>query len=532
MTIAYDPVALADAFERALGDPRDPDRAFSTSRVLELDRAEEFPEDIVAELHACGLLAHYVPEEYGGRLRNYEELLQIVRRVAARDLTTAIGHAATYLGAVCTWVAGTPEQAAATGREVMAGTVHSFGLTERNHGSDILAGEVTAAASPGRYRLDGEKWLINNATRGCRLCVLARTETDGGSRGFSLFTVDKRDLSPDTYRTLPAVRTHGIRGTDISGIAFTGASVPAGAMIGAPGEGAEIVLKSLQLTRTLCAALSLGSADHALRLALEQTRPGEDPAVTAVLADAYADLLTVEAVSTVAARSLHALTGELSILSAVVKHFVPTTVDAMIERLTGVLGAEAYTADGAFQKVARDHRIVGIFDGNTVVNLLAVVNQFGMLVRGRRRGTFDAAGLAAATTLGSAPPAFDRDRLSLMSLRGCTFTQAPLDDAVPHAAELRRISDDLHDEMARMRPSARDTPPEAFDLAERYALLFAAFACAQLWSHNRDRWPDSSRLEVSLARLLARLGHPVETVGTDSLLPELLRRHDGGGATP
>lgn len=508
----YDPVALAEAFDRALGDPADESRAFSATRVLAWDREEAFPEDIAAELNESGLAAHYVPEEYGGTLRSYEELLQIMRRVAARDLTTAIGHAATYLGSVCTWVAGTAQQARLTAKEVMAGTVHSFGLTERDHGSDVLAGELTAAATPGRYRLDGEKWLINNAARGRRLCVLARTDAAGGSRGFSLFAVDKRELPEHTYRTLPAVRTHGIRGTDISGIEFRGAVVPAGAMIGGPGQGAEIVLKSLQITRTLCAALSLGSADHALRLAV---RHGAGK--RSVLAEAYADLLTVEAVSVVAARSLHALPGELGVVSAVVKHFVPTTVDTMIERLGTVLGPDAYTADGPFQKIARDHRIVGIFDGNTVVNLLALVNQFPLLVRGERRGTHDEAGLRVATAPGIMPPAFDRERLSLIALGGCSITQAPVTDEVPYAAELRSVGAELHAEMAAVRPSARDTRPETFDLAERYTLLFAARACAHLWTRHHDARTDPRWPKVCLARLLTRLGRPVPSPRPEEL---------------
>src|SRR5436309_2431459 len=72
---------------------------------------------------------------------------------------------------------------------------------------------------------------------------------------------------------LPAeVRTHGIRGADISGIGFAAAAVPAGALVGDVGRGLYVVLKSLQLTRTVCTVLSLGAADHALRIAAQFTR--------------------------------------------------------------------------------------------------------------------------------------------------------------------------------------------------------------------------------------------------------------------
>ena len=53
------------------------------------------------------------------------------------------------------------------------------------------------------WRLDGEKWLINNATRGQLMCVLARTDPAGGPRGFSLFLVDKRELADGSFRCLP-----------------------------------------------------------------------------------------------------------------------------------------------------------------------------------------------------------------------------------------------------------------------------------------------------------------------------------------
>ncbi|MFD0392030.1 hypothetical protein ACFQ3Z_01700 [Streptomyces nogalater] len=90
--------------------------------------------------------------------------------------------------------------------------------------------------------------------------------TPGGSRGFGLFLVDRDRLPPGAWQVLPKVRTHGIRGADISGFVLHGAQVPADALIGGPGDGIALVLKSLQLTRTACVGLSLGAADHALRL--------------------------------------------------------------------------------------------------------------------------------------------------------------------------------------------------------------------------------------------------------------------------
>ncbi|MEU1513056.1 acyl-CoA dehydrogenase family protein [Streptomyces sp. NPDC005811] len=561
----HPPFALARQFDRLLGDPDDPCEVFSHERCAALDAGEEFPADVCRMLDGLGLPAHYVPEEHGGRLRSYEDVLQLMRVVAARDLTVAIAHGKTYLGAVCVWVAGTPEQAGRLGREITRGAVASWGLTEREHGSDLLAGELTALPTGGGYRVDGEKWLINNATRGRFVSLLARTARDAGPRGLSLLLIDKERLAPGSYRCLPAARTHGIRGADISGIAFEGAEVPRTALIGEEGTGLETVLKSLQLTRTLCAALSLGAADHALRLGtdftLEHRLYGslliDLPQSRRVLGESYADLLAAEATSVVASRSIHALTGEMSVVSAATKFAVPTGMEQLIGRLGQLLGARAFLTEtfrhGRFQKLERDHRIVSIFDGNTLVNLNMLVNQFTSLARNYREGRTDEAGLATAVSLREPLPAFDRDRLSLVARRGASVVQSlpAATDALlalvadgelpaslgPLAARLRETADEVHQRMAEYRPTARQVPADAFALAKRYTLLFSAACCVQLWLRNRSErpedallWRDPVWLEACLGRLMEQLrpGGREDFGAYDRLLGRLREQYDAG----
>jgi hypothetical protein len=457
---------------------------------------------------------------------------------------------------------------------VLGGGVVSWALTERAHGSDLLAGEVTAVPADGGYRVTGEKWLINNATRSDVVCLLARTDPAGGPRGFSLLLMDKRRLGPDGYRCLPKVRTHGVRGADISGIGFDGAAAGAGDLLGAPGGGVETVLKGLQLTRTLVAALSLGAADRALRLctgfalghALYGRRLVDLPHAARTLTTAYTDLLIAEVLSLVATRAIHALPGELSVLSAVVKYHVPTSVDALIANLGQTMGARAFLATddahGLFQKVERDHRIVGIFDGNTLVNLNAVINHFPVLARMFAEGRADETAVAAAADVAQPPPEFAPDRLGLLSRTGCSLLQglpaavAALPAGTPPAVAdaARRLcaaAADVHARMAAHRPTARAVPAAAFDLAREYALCVTGAACVRFWLHNRERaggeertaglWDGALWLEACLTRVLGGLrpgppGEDGEDGGDggdggavyDRLLPELLAQYRGG----
>ncbi|MCX5381005.1 acyl-CoA dehydrogenase [Streptomyces sp. NBC_00091] len=585
----YAPLAAAEAFERSLGDPHDPARPFSFARGSALDAAEEFPEAACALLDSLRLHHHYVPERHGGRLTSYEDVLQLVRMVARRDLTVAVAHGKTFLGAVCAWVGADDAQARALGARILAGDAVAWGLTERDHGSDLMAGEVTAAFRPGDsdgdsdggdgggdggdggYRLSGEKWLINNATRGRLVAVLARTDPDpdAGGRAFDVLLADKDALPPGTYRTLPKVRTLGIRGADISGIAFDAAPLPASARMGAPGTGLATVLKGLQLTRTLCASLALGAGDHALRIAVRWAarrelygrRLDQLPRARRVLADAYADQLAAEALAVVATRTLHTAPGELAALSAAVKYLLPVRAEASVAALGELLGARSLLsgpdahAQGRFEKVRRDAGIVALFDGSTVVNLHAIVSQFPLLARAPGRG--GAAGEpGAATDLTRPLPPFDPAGLDLVARRGCAALRAlpaVADDVealarrrpelADCAALVRRLAGTaaaVHARLAALPPASRTPSAEHFRTAEDWARCLHGAAAAGLWlashpyatgEHAEDGlWSDGLWLRAVLRRLLGELGAPQPPDGADedALLAHLWRQERDG----
>jgi alkylation response protein AidB-like acyl-CoA dehydrogenase len=538
--------------------------AFAPAALAELDHREEFPAAACRALDDFGLHRHYVPARHGGLLVDFAELMQLVRAVARRDLTVAVAHAKTLLGTASVWVGGRPEQAAWLAGEVAGGAVVSWGLTERHHGSDLLACELSARRAAGGWRLDGEKWLINNATRGDLMCVLARTRPEGGPRGFSLLLVDKRRLPTGSYQCLPKELTHGIRGADISGIALRDAPVPDDALVGEVGHGLEIVLKALQLTRTFSVALSLGAADHALRLAAGFARARhlygralvDLPRVRRVLGEAATGLLLAEATSVVAGRSAHALADEMSVVSAAVKAFVPTLVQEAIDALADLMGARGFLtgvyADGMFAKLERDHRIVGIFDGSTLVNRSALIDQFPKLARAYADGWWNVDGLSEATTLAAPLTPLDPARLRLLSPGGCSLVQslpaavgeiealaacgrAPREVAAM-ADRLAGAADALHREVADYVPTPRDVPPAAFRLAERYEACFAGAACLRLWLDNAyddppALWRDARWLQACLTRVLGTLGGADAGGGAayDAVADVLVESLDGTG---
>lgn len=530
------------ALAQILGETSDPAALLNRSDVLAWDERSAFPSAAIEALDSWGLPASYVPTEFGGRLRDLVSPMSLIRQVARRDLTVAVAHGKTFLGAVCAWLVG-GDTALTMARIVLAGDPVSWGLTERGRGSDLVRSATRLTSGPGGFRLTGEKWPINNATRGRAMCALVRTGDDLRPGSLSLVLVDKHEVDPRGFEPLSKVATHGIRGADISGLRWHGTRLPSEAILGTPGRGLELVLKGLQLTRIACTALSLGAADRAVTEVLQfatDRRVADRPLVAYPIARAQlggilADALTAEAIAMVGAARASTDPQELSLVSALVKYLVPSAVDRLFRDATQFLGARAlltdYRGSGLFQKAARDNRVVGIFDGSSVVSLNSVITEFPAIARGRRAEP-------AATPSGG--DVIDFGALRLGTRHGTSlFREIQVYSDLlskqwgvqtPHAVErfctiAQAVLDEVHAVPRSPVPSAGQ-----FDLARRVAEVFAGACCLAIASGAVGRptttiarnpvWADAV-----LTRIVARLGavatdHQASSVALADLILE------------
>src|SRR3569832_765344 len=258
----------SEALERFLGDPEHPANVMSFHNVMQWDEQAAFPQAAVDELYRFGMNHHYVPVEYGGCFASYEEFQSLARVAARRDLTTAITFS-TLIWSTLIWVGGTEQQKRHFAKLLRwAKEAPTLAYSEEQHGADLIANDLRAVKTEGGWRLTGEKWPINRATRSGVMAVLAKTGEGRDSRSLTLYMVEKRDLDPAHYANLPRVKTLGLRGCDISGVRFDDCVVPEHSRLGEVGEGLELALRAFQVTRSLCAGLSLGAVDAALRTTL------------------------------------------------------------------------------------------------------------------------------------------------------------------------------------------------------------------------------------------------------------------------
>ena len=551
--------------ERALGDPFGSSSQFSFQDVVAWDEAESYPGPLCDMLNSWGLPAFYVPKNSGGRLNSHQELLSLIRSVSRRDLTAAVAHGKSFLGSLPVWIAGTQPQAARLAQIVRTGGQVALGLTEPGHGTDLLAIETEIRQEPLGESLHGCKWLVNNATRSRAMVVLAKAVQLSGPRSLSFLLIDKTNYETAQLQPLPRIRTLGLRGADISGLVFNGLSITQNEYVGNRGTALDTILRVLQVSRTVCAAMSLGVADTALRTALTFATGRhiynktvlDLSSVQRGLVNAFADLLACECVVISTGRTIDASPRELNYRSAIAKAFVPETTDVILRYLARIIGARFYLREGLlsgiFQKMLRDHAAVGMFDGSTTVNLELLAFQLHHLLRepdepeqnreDKLRAVFDLS--QPLDPMNYAPLTITKitSDAVLTGLGGITNA---LDNALctidPEVAAVIRCSGSALDHALREMRTDLPThlelesgraPVRLLDMAEHYLNLHAAAVCLRFWVWNRSKlgpfFSEGTWLAFVLPRLLSRrLPHrPSDAVRSHcekSLIKELLRR--------
>lgn len=562
---------LAADFEEYLGDPHDPGSRMSFARILDLDESGQYPYGFVHQLRRWGAHAYSMPPEQGGLsgpvAGNVETGFALMRLIARRDPTTATALVVTNLAFMPVWIAGTDEQKREHVADMRRGGCLSWGLSERAHGSDLLANEVRAEKVPGGYLLTGEKWLIGNATVGNKMVVFARTAQRTSPAAYSVFVLDKWNTEAGTLEELPDNKLHGLRAMDLSGLRMTRAFVPDSARLGAEGQGLEIALKATQVARAVIAGLAMSATDTALRHTLDFTEnrilfggPVSDvPYSRRQLTEAFADLMVADVVSLGAVRSLQAAPEQVSVSSSVAKYFLPTLIEQTMSQLNIVLGARFFLRDhpryGVHQKMLRDLLVAGVADGNTVVNLRNLGHQLdGLLTTATGDSTQarEAAAERAAVLFGMDSPLpvyrpWDQELFSrgvddtllaapdgLRRLRGLAAQAAGAErEWLCRAADAAQGLLDLTGPLAEKTKALRadlgkdfNSSAEMFDLAKEYCVLHSAAACVLTYVHSHQvleaPLPSGSLLLLQLERL-SRQFYPHQALTSQADVDDVMR---------
>ncbi|KQV94785.1 acyl-CoA dehydrogenase family protein [Pelomonas sp. Root1237] len=232
---------------------------------------------LAAQLGKAGWLNHAVAGE--GRAIDTRAICLIRETLAKHDGLADFAFAMQGLGSGAISLQGTPAQRERYLPRVARGeALSAFALSEPEAGSDVAAMQCSATEDGDSYLLNGEKTWISNGGIADFYVLFARTGEAPGSRGLSAFIVDANLPGFEIAERIDVIAPH-----PLARLRFTNCRVAKSQMLGAPGEGFKLAMRTLDVFRTSVAAAALGFARRALQEGLKQAK--ERPMFGARLAD-------------------------------------------------------------------------------------------------------------------------------------------------------------------------------------------------------------------------------------------------------
>lgn len=350
--------------------------------AAEVDERGELRWEAIAKMPTLGLTGLQVPEEYGGA-----GLDTLGAAVAVEEIGRACGstglsisaHNGLGCGPILSW--GTPEQKQRYLPPLAAGQVlGALALTEPQAGSDLLGGVRTTA------RRDGDTWVVNgskawitNASRAGWLIVLARTDPDAGSHGFSMLIVPT-DAPGVTVH--PPEKKMGLRGSPTHMISLENVRVPADNLLGEEGRGFHQTMATLDAGRISIGALSVGLAQAAFEEAVRYARQreafgrpiGQHQSVQNMLADA-ATQIEAARLQVYYAAWLKDQGRDFTRVAAQAKLFASEVAEMVARAAIQIHGSYGYSRDYPVERIYRDQRLMTIGEGTSEILRLVIARR-------------------------------------------------------------------------------------------------------------------------------------------------------------
>src|SRR5919107_908104 len=202
------------------------------------------PRSLWAQAGEAGLLCFDVPEAYGGPGVDDFRYNVILSEEQTRAGVSGPGFSV-HSDIIVPYITGigTEEQKRRWLPGCVSGeTITAIAMTEPGAGSDLQGVRTTAVDKGDHYLLNGSKTFISNGTNADLVIVVARTDPDAGSRGFSLLVVERGMPGFERGRRLEKV---GMKAQDTAELSFSDVRVPAANVLGEPGGGFAYLMQNL-----------------------------------------------------------------------------------------------------------------------------------------------------------------------------------------------------------------------------------------------------------------------------------------------
>jgi len=234
---------------------------FSQDRIApqaeEIDRRNEFPNNLWTEFGDLGLLGITADEKYGGAKMGY--LAHVVSMEEISRASASVGLSYGAHSNLCV------NQINRNGSQflkdrylaklVSGQHIGALAMSETGAGSDVVGMKTGAVKKGDRYILNGNKMWITNGPDADTLVVYAKTDPAAGPKGITAFIIEKEFKG---FSTTPKLDKLGMRGSNTCELVFEDCEVPEENILGKLNGGVKVLMSGLDYERVVLSGGPLG----------------------------------------------------------------------------------------------------------------------------------------------------------------------------------------------------------------------------------------------------------------------------------
>jgi alkylation response protein AidB-like acyl-CoA dehydrogenase len=346
--------------------------------VIERDRDEKFPEELVRRMGELGFLGMMVSPEYGGGgmdTISYALVMEELSKVdASASVIVSVNNSLVCYGLE---LFGNEEQKRKYLPALAGGEyVGAFCLSEPEAGSDATMQRTTAEDKGDHYLVNGTKnWITNGGRAGIYL-VIAQTDAAKKSRGINCLIVERGQAGLSIGKKEEKL---GIRGSDTHSLMFSDVKVPKANRVGEDGFGFKFAMRTLDGGRIGIAAQALGIASGAYELALKYSKERKafgteimnHQAIQFKLADMA---VQIEAARLLVLKAAYEKDAGLPYgqSAAMAKLYASKVAMAVTAEAVQVHGGYGYVKEFHVERMYRDAKITEIYEGTSEIQRLVI----------------------------------------------------------------------------------------------------------------------------------------------------------------
>ena len=255
------------------------------------------------------------------------------------------------------------------------GAVFAFGLSEKEHGADLYASEMTLTPDGEGYRADGSKYYIGNANEAALISTFGKRADTGD---YVFFAVDSQHERFDCVRNVVNSQNY-VAEFVLDGYPLTDADI-----LSQGREAWDAALNTINICKYNLGWASIGMCTHAYYEAITHAAHRrlfdhyvtDFPHIKQLFTDAYARLTAMKLFALRAAdymRSASVDDRRYLLYNPLVKMKVTTQGEEVVNLLWDVIAARGFEKDLVFDAVTRDIRALPKLEGTVHVNMALVV---------------------------------------------------------------------------------------------------------------------------------------------------------------